>query len=137
MSQKSQRFDGKMPSRIIQNESKEDYLEAIYLLARSHKRPIRSYELAEYMNLSKPSVSRAVGILREQGFVLMDGDYYVTLTAEGTAEAERVYAKHCYFKKLLMTAEIDEETAEQEACRIEHIISDASFEKLKKLIPLS
>lgn len=125
------RFDGKTPSRIIKNESREDYLESILLLSRLRKRTIRSYEIADHMGLSKPSVSRAMGILREQGLVSMDDDYYVTLTEAGTAEAERVYAKHCYFKELLQSVGVEEEIAENEACRIEHIISDDSFKKLK------
>lgn len=128
------RFDGKAPARIIKNESQEDYLESIFLLAEKRQRPIRSYEIAEYMGLSKPSVSRAMNLLREQGFVIVDDDYYVTLTEAGTAEAKRVYKKHCYFKALLISVGVDEETAENEACRIEHIISDDSFKKLKASI---
>lgn len=128
------RFDGKAPARIIKNESQEDYLEAILLLSQERRRPIRSYEIADYMRLSKPSVSRAMNMLREQGLVLMDDDYYVTLTEAGVAEAERVYEKHCYFKALLISVGVDEEVAENEACRIEHIISDDSFKKLKASI---
>lgn len=136
MKERTAKFDGKAPSRLIKNESREDYLESIYLLLSEYERPIRSFELSEHMNLSKPSVCRAVGILRDQGLVEMDGDYYISLTEDGIAEAKRVYAKHCYFKTVLMRAGIDEATAENEACRIEHIISDRSFSLLKERYPL-
>lgn len=130
----AKKYDGRTPARIIKNESQEDYLESIFLLAEKRQRPIRSYEIAEYMGLSKPSVSRAMSMLREQGLVLMDDDYYVTLTEAGAAEAKRVYEKHYYFKALLISVGVDEEVAENEACRIEHIISDDSFKKLKAAI---
>lgn len=136
MKERTAKFDGRAPSRLIKNESREDYLESIYLLLQEYERPIRSFELSEQMNLSKPSVCRAIGVLRDQGLVEMDGDYYISLTEAGTAEAKRVYAKHCYFKAIFMGAGIDEETAENEACRIEHIISDSSFSLLREKYPV-
>ena len=70
----AKKYDGRTPARIIKNESQEDYLESIFLLEEKRQRPIRSYEIAEYMGLSKPSVSRAMSMLREQGFVIVDDD---------------------------------------------------------------
>ncbi|MBR1533273.1 MAG: metal-dependent transcriptional regulator [Ruminococcus sp.] len=137
MKERTKRFDGKAPSRLIKNESKEDYLESIYLLLRHYDRPIRSFELSEHMNLSKPSVCRAVNALREQELVDMDDDFYITLTESGVAQAKRVYAKHCYFKAILMQAGVEEEIAENEACRIEHIVSDSSFFLLREKYPVS
>ena len=80
MKERTAKFDGRAPSRLIKNESKEDYLESILLLQRELERPIRSFELSEQMNLSKPSVCRAVNILRDEELVEMDGDYYISLT---------------------------------------------------------
>lgn len=137
MKERTAKFDGRAPSRLIKNESKEDYLESIYLLQRELERPIRSFELSEQMNLSKPSVCRAMNNLRDKGLVEMDGDYYISLTDQGETEAKRVYAKHCYFKAILIDAGVDEETAENEACRIEHIISDKSFALLREKYPLT
>lgn len=136
MKERTAKFDGRAPSRLIKNESKEDYLESILLLQRELERPIRSFELSEQMNLSKPSVCRAVNILRDEELVEMDSDYYISLTEKGVAEAKRVYAKHCYFKAVLMNAGVEEETAENEACRIEHIISDTSFILLREKYPI-
>lgn len=136
MKERTAKFNGRAPSRLIKNESKEDYLESIYLLQRELERPIRSFELSEQMNLSKPSVCRAMNILRDEGLVEMDSDYYIRLTETGVLEAKRVYAKHCYFKAVLIGAGIDEETAENEACRIEHIISDTSFSLLREKYPI-
>ena len=136
MKERTSKFDGRAPSRLIKNESKEDYLESIYLLQREFERPIRSFELSEQMNLSKPSVCRALNILRDEELVTMDDDYFISLTEKGTTEAKRVYAKHCYFKAVLMGAGVEEETAENEACRIEHIISDKSFTLLREKYPV-
>ena len=136
MKERTAKFDGRAPSRLIKNESKEDYLESIYLLQQELERPIRSFELSEQMNLSKPSVNRAINILRDQELVTMDDDYFISLTEKGITEAKRVYAKHCYFKAILMGAGIEEETAENEACRIEHIISDKSFFLLREKYPV-
>ena len=136
MKERTAKFDGRAPSRLIKNESKEDYLESIFLLQRELERPIRSFELSEQMNLSKPSVCRAVNILRDEELVEMDDDYFISLTEKGVTEAKRVYAKHCYFKAIFMDAGIEEETAESEACRVEHIISDESFSLLREKYPV-
>ena len=130
--ERTARFDGRAPSRLIKNESREDYLESIFLLQRELERPIRSFELSEQMNLSKPSVCRAMNLLRDEELVTMDDDYFISLTEK----AKRVYAKHCYFKAILMGAGSEEETAENEACRIEHIISDKSFFLLREKYPV-
>ncbi len=134
--ERTARFDGRAPSRLIKNESREDYLESIFLLQRELERPIRSFELSEQMNLSKPSVCRAMNLLRDEELVTMDDDYFISLTEKGVTEAKRVYDKHCYFKAILMGAGIEEETAENEACRIEHIISDKSFFLLREKYPV-
>lgn len=136
MKERTAKFDGRAPSRLIKNESKEDYLESIYLLQQEFERPIRSFELSEQMNLSKPSVCRAMNILRDQELVTMDDDYFISLTEKGITEAKRVYAKHCYFKAILMGAGVAEDTAEDEACCIEHIVSDKSFSLLREKYPV-
>lgn len=118
------------PMAKIRDESREDYLEAIYLLSKQYGGFVRSARLAEFMGFSKASISRAVGILKEDGYIFMDADYRVSLTAVGLDEAERIYRKHCYFERQLIEAGVDTETASAEACRLEHAISDNSFEKL-------
>ncbi|MCD8110353.1 MAG: metal-dependent transcriptional regulator [Clostridiales bacterium] len=122
-----------MPMARVQNESREDYLEAIYLLSGKEGGAVRSVRIAEFMGFSKASVSRAVSVLKEDGYVETDSRSMVFLTREGMDEAKRVYRKHCYFEDQLLKAGVDAETANAEACRMEHAISDNSFEKLMKL----
>ncbi len=112
-------------------ESREDYLEAIYILTK-RSGGVRSVRLAEFMGLSKASISKAVAALRDEGSIIMDDDYLITLTAKGRDEAARVYRKHLYFERQLVAAGVDKKTASAEACRLEHAISDNSFEKLVK-----
>ena len=111
--------------------SGEDYLEAILVL---HKRigMVRSVDVARHMEVSKPSVCHAVGILREGGFLTMDEDGFLHLTDIGREVAEKIYERHQFFTEQLVAAGVDRETAEQDACRIEHVISDTSFQKLKE-----
>lgn len=111
--------------------SGEDYLEAILVLQKE-KREVRPTDLAEYLGVSKPSVSRAVSLLRQGGFLKPDGAF-LEFTAEGRDVAEKTYEKHCFFKAKLMEAGIDEQTAEREACQMEHALSEESFAKLKSL----
>ena len=111
--------------------SGEDYLEAILVLQKE-KREVRPTDLAEYLGVSKPSVSRAVSLLRQGGFLKPDGAF-LEFTAEGRNVAEKTYEKHCFFKAKLMEAGIDEQTAEREACQMEHALSEESFAKLKSL----
>lgn len=112
-------------------ESGEMYLETIYILCKS-KSLIRSIDVAEYMNFSRASVSRGIGLLKKQDFILMDRDGYITLTDSGLKTAEKIYERHTVISKMLMTMGIDEKTATEDACRIEHVISDKTFEALKQ-----
>lgn len=109
--------------------SGEDYLEAILVL-RKTKNEVRSIDLAEHLGVSRPSVSRAVGLLKEGGF-LKDGDGSLEFTQAGLETAQRIYERHCFFKKQLIQAGVDEKTAEEEACRMEHALSQGSFDKIR------
>ena len=111
--------------------SGEDYLETILVLQKK-RGMVRSVDVARHMEVSKPSVCHAVATLRDGGFLTMDSDYFLHLTDVGREVAEQTYEKHCFFTRLLVEAGVDPKTAEQDACRIEHVISDESFQKLKK-----
>lgn len=116
------------------HESGEDYIETIYLLKKK-KGVVRSIDVATELGFSRPSVSRAVGILKENGLIVMDDDGSLNLTDEGTKVAKAVYAKHTNLTKfLMMTAGVNETIAENDACRIEHIISPETFKGIKKYI---
>ena len=110
--------------------SGEDYLEAILVL---HKKmgTVRSVDVARHMEVSKPSVCHAVATLKKGGFLLMDGDHFLHLTDLGREVAEATYEKHRFFTDRLIEAGVDPETAERDACRIEHVISEETFERLK------
>ena len=110
--------------------SGEDYLEAILVL---HKKMgmVRSVDVARHMEVTKPSVCHAVATLREGGFLTMDSDYFLHLTDVGREVAEQIYEKHRFFTDMLIEAGVDPETAERDACRIEHVISEETFERLK------
>ena len=84
------------------------------------------------MGFSKPSISHAVSVLRDGGFLTMDSDYFLHLTDVGREVAEKIYERHCFFTEQLIAAGVDPKTAETDACRIEHIISDESFSRLKE-----
>ena len=107
------------------------YLETIYVLSNK-KSSVRSIDIAEYMNYTKPSVSRAVGRLKTDGYITIDNDGYITLTEKGYGEAKKIYERHTILTRVLMMLGIDEETASDDACKIEHVISDKSFETIKK-----
>lgn len=113
--------------------SGEDYLEAVLMLQKKNGM-VRSIDLARHMEVSKPSVSRAVAILQEGGFLTVDSDYFLHLTEAGREVAEKIYERHQFFAEQLVAAGVDQETAEQEACRMEHAISDTSFQKLKETV---
>ena len=111
-------------------ESGEMYLEAIYVLSQT-KSFVRSVDVSEYRNYSKPSVSRAIGILKDGGYVLMDRDGGLTLTEAGKAVAQKIYDRHTTLTRALLSLGVDKEAAAEDACRIEHVISDASFRAIK------
>lgn len=110
--------------------SGEDYLEAILVLHKKMGR-VRSVDVARHMEVSKPSVCHAVATLRDGGFLTMDGDFFLHLTDAGLEVAEQIYEKHRFFTDRLIEAGVDPETAERDACRMEHVISQESFERLK------
>ena len=111
-------------------ESGEMYLETIYILSQKSS-DVRSIDVAEYMGFSKPSVSRGIGLLKDQGLVLMDAKGYLTLTEEGEAKAAAIYERHTVLSRLFMNLGVDEETAVADACRIEHYMSDTTFNAIK------
>ena len=111
--------------------SGEDYLETILVL-RKKRGMVRSIDVARHMEVSKPSVCHAVATLRDGGFLTMDEDHFLHLTDVGREVAERIYERHCFFTEQLIAAGVDPKTAEADACRIEHIISDESFDRLKE-----
>lgn len=114
------------------HESGEDYLEAILILQKQMgESAVRSVDLACHMGFSKPSISHAVGVLREGGFLTMDKDSFLHLTVKGREIAERIYERHRFFTQWLIEAGIDPETAEQDACRMEHTVSQESFEQIR------
>ena len=110
--------------------SGEDYLEAVLMLQQRHGM-VRSVDLARHMGYSKPSISHAVGVLRGGGFLTVDQDGFLHLTDVGHEVAEKIYERHQFFTQWLIGAGIDPETAEQDACRMEHTISQKSFEHIR------
>ncbi len=115
-------------------ESGEMYLESILILSKK-KSYVRSVDVSEYMNYSKPSVSRAVNLLRDGGYLNIDQSGHLTLTELGREIAEKIYDRHTYISAFFVALGVDPETATEDACRIEHVISDASFQAIKN-IPL-
>ena len=111
-------------------ESAEDYLERILMLNKSMGQ-VRAVDIANLMNFSKPSVSVAMRNLRENGYILVDQDGYITLTDSGKQVAETMYERHTMLSNWLMYLGVDEKTAAEDACRIEHVISAESFQALK------
>jgi Mn-dependent DtxR family transcriptional regulator len=111
--------------------SAEDYLETILLLTRKIG-TVRSIDIVDDMGFSKPSVSVAMRKLRENDLIIMDGDGYITLTENGRQAAERVYERHSLLCDWLVSIGVDEKTATVDACRMEHILSPAAFEAIKR-----
>ena len=114
-------------------ESGEMYLETIYVLTRKST-SVRSIDVAESMGYSKPSVSRAIGILKAGEYITVDRSGFITLTAKGTKTAESLYERHTILTNMLVSLGVDPETATEDACKIEHVISHESFEAIKKYI---
>ena len=112
-------------------ESGENYLETILIL-QQRMQHVRSIDVATELGFSKPSISRAVNLLRANGYLDVDGNGYLWLTESGRAVAERMYERHRLLTRCLMALGVSEETARQDACRIEHVISAESFEKIKE-----
>ena len=113
--------------------SGEDYLEAILVL-KKQKGMVRSVDVARHMGVSKASVTRATTILRKDGFLKLDREHYIYLTSAGRVTAEKIYERHQFFTNRLIAAGVEPKQAEQDACRMEHAISDESFVKLKMAI---
>ena len=116
---------------MVLHESGEDYLEAILVL-RQQKGHVRSIDVAQHLGFSKPSVSRAVSILKTNGYLTMEKDGRLELTPEGEANAQRVYERHRFLSEWLMKLGVTPEVAAADACRIEHDISAGTFECLKE-----
>lgn len=114
-------------------ESGEMYLETILMLTQRGT-PFRSIDICEEMGYSKPSVSRAMGILRQGEFITVDASGYIALTAAGREIAEKIYARHRLLTDFFTRLGVDRETAAADACRMEHVISDRSFEALRRFM---
>ena len=113
-------------------ESGEMCLETIYVLSK--KGPVRSTDVAEHMGYSKPSISRAVGLLKSSGYLLMDKEGYLTLTDAGLEIASKIYERHILLSEFLVRLGVDKDVAAADACKIEHVISEESFEAIKSHI---
>ena len=112
-------------------ESGEMYIETIYVLSKRQS-VVRAVDVGEYMGFSKPSVSRALGLLKNGGYVTADKDGHLSLTDSGMEVANKLYERHTQLTNFLIGLGVDAETAAEDACRMEHVISDASFEAIKK-----
>ena len=116
-------------------ESGEMYIETIYVLSKSGK-SVRSIDVSEHMGVSKPSVSRAIGILKSGGYVENGEDGFLHLTELGIETAEKTYERHSVLSRFFVSLGVDEAVASEDACKIEHVISDESFAALKKHLGL-
>lgn len=112
-------------------ESGEMYLETIHVLLQRNG-TVRSIDVSEHMGYSKPSVSRAVGLLKKNGYILVDKEGYISLTPAGSAVAAKIYERHTVLSQMLIGLGVDPGVASEDACRLEHAISDQSFEAIKK-----
>ena len=118
------------------HESAEMYLETIYLLSQRSTN-VRSIDIAEHMSYSKPSVSRALGLLKRGGYVAVDSDGFILLTQTGLAVAQKIFERHTVISQLLIGLGVSENTATEDACKIEHVISDETFHAVKKYLDRS
>ena len=112
-------------------ESGEMYLETILVLSKKHP-AVRAIDISEHMGYSKPSVSRAVGLLKSGGFITVDKDGFITLTEDGRTVAEKIYERHTLLTQFLVGLGVDPDPASEDACKLEHAISDTSFEAIKR-----
>lgn len=113
------------------HESGEMYLESIHVLLKE-KGAVRSVDVSEYMGYSKPSISRAMGVLRRDGYITVDKNGYITLTEAGLNLANKIYERHTLLSNMLERIGVSPETAAEDACRLEHAISDESFQAIKR-----
>ncbi|MBR3639332.1 MAG: metal-dependent transcriptional regulator [Clostridia bacterium] len=111
-------------------ESGEMYLETVYILSQKSS-AVRGIDVGEYMGFSKPSVSRAIGLLKKEGLVATDENGYIKLTEAGEERAKVIYERHTLLSQLLVNIGVDEKTATEDACRIEHYISEKTFDAIK------
>lgn len=118
-------------SKMQLQESGQMYLETILILSKKSN-SVRSIDISEYMSFSKPSVSRAVNLLKDGGYILISKEGYITLTALGREIAEKIYERHTILTKCLIALGVSEETAAEDACKIEHDISDETFSAIKR-----
>lgn len=116
---------------MAMKESGEMYLETIYVLSQKNS-SVRGIDIGEYMGFSKPSVSRAVGLLKKEGLAEIDEAGSIRLTEEGLLRAKQIYERHTVLAKLFMALGVDEKTATDDACRIEHYLSDRTFDAIKE-----
>ncbi len=114
------------------HQSGEMYLETILILSKKLEY-VRSIDIVDYMGYSKPSVSRAVGLLKKGGFISVEDNGHITLTETGKAHADKIFEKHRILTSVLTSIGVSSETASDDACKIEHVISDETFEAIKKL----
>ena len=114
-------------------ESGEMYLESIFVLSKKQG-GVRSIDISEYMGYSKPSISRAVNLLKNGGYIVMDEENFITLTPSGLEIAEKIYERHTLLTDLLVRLGVSQETAAQDACKMEHTISDESFEAIRRYV---
>ena len=114
-------------------ESGEMYLESIHVLLKK-KGQVRSVDISEYMGYSKPSISRAMGLLKNGGYIVMDKDGYITLTDAGLSIAQKIFERHTILTQMLISFGVDPQVASEDACKLEHAISDQSFEAIKKFL---
>ena len=116
---------------MVLRESGQMYLESVLVLSEKDE-PVRSLDVANHLGFSKPSVSRAMGKLKTEGYIKIDLQGYITLTPKGESIAKNIYEKRVVLKDFIMSLGVNEKTAEADACRIEHVLSDEAFAALKK-----
>ena len=115
------------------HESGEMYLETIHILQEKNG-SVRSVDISEHMGYSKPSVSRAVGLLKSGGYITVSKEGFITLTETGTQRAQKIYARHTLLTQVLTMLGVSKETADEDACKIEHAISDETFQALQNYV---
>ena len=118
---------------VERSESREDYLESILML-KAEKGVVRSIDIAEHFDYSRPSISRAMSILRTAGLITMDNNGFIELTEEGMKEASAVYSRHKVLIRFLEKLGVNTDVAEEDACRIEHVLSEESMDRIREFV---